>query len=199
MKTKCHLLGFAVLAGWLAWGANAQEPAPVERGWDLIIALKPRASVATALVRIGDVAELRGGNAAQRARAAALDLAELEAWRRELTISQEQVYFRLHLGGLGKSQIRFTGAAATVVSRGDGKKTSGDSKDTAAAAPAEIIQVKNRDAVRLLARIGTVRVSTRGEALQDGQVGQVIRVRNIHSNRIVNGRLLENNIVEVDY
>ena len=48
--------------------------------------------------------------------------------------------------------------------------------------------VKQRDLVRLVARIGPLEIKTKGEALQDGKIGDLIRVKNIDSNAIVLGR-----------
>lgn len=59
--------------------------------------------------------------------------------------------------------------------------------------------VKARDRVRLIAHVGGFRVSAMGEALQDGREGQTIRVRNVDSNKIISGRVLERNVVEVEY
>jgi flagella basal body P-ring formation protein FlgA len=53
--------------------------------------------------------------------------------------------------------------------------------------------------VRLVANIGAVRVTARAEALQDGRAGQAIRVRNVDSNRIVSGRVIDRNLVEIEY
>lgn len=66
-----------------------------------------------------------------------------------------------------------------------------------APAPLEVI-VKQRDLVKLVATIGSVRIVTTGEAMQDGKMGDVIRVRNIESNRVVNGRIDARGVVSVD-
>jgi Chaperone for flagella basal body P-ring formation len=61
------------------------------------------------------------------------------------------------------------------------------------------ILIKGHDLVRLVARIGDIRVMARAEALQEGRAGEVIRVRNIDSDKIVSGRVAEAGVVEVDY
>ena len=53
--------------------------------------------------------------------------------------------------------------------------------------------------MKLVARIGSAFIEAVGKAQQDGRVGQVIRVRNIDSNRIVHGRVDASGIVLVDY
>jgi flagella basal body P-ring formation protein FlgA len=63
----------------------------------------------------------------------------------------------------------------------------------------QVILVKTRDTVRLVARIAGCRVTALGEALQDGRAGQVIRVRNVDSRKIVSGRVVDRNLVEVDF
>ncbi|HWY86100.1 MAG TPA: flagellar basal body P-ring formation chaperone FlgA [Gemmataceae bacterium] len=59
--------------------------------------------------------------------------------------------------------------------------------------------VKSNDSVRIFANIGAARLEALGEALQDGRVGEVIRVRNVESNRVVHGRVQANGMVLVDY
>jgi flagellar basal body P-ring formation protein FlgA len=63
----------------------------------------------------------------------------------------------------------------------------------------EPLLVKNRELVRLVAKVGPLRLTAVGEALQDGRAGEVIRVRNVDSNKIVSGRVLERAVVEVDF
>jgi flagella basal body P-ring formation protein FlgA len=59
--------------------------------------------------------------------------------------------------------------------------------------------IKTRDLVRLVVHIGAVRVSALGEAMQEGRAGQLIRVRNVDSNKTVSGRVVDRGVVEVDY
>ncbi len=59
--------------------------------------------------------------------------------------------------------------------------------------------IKTRDNVKIVARVGSASIEAVGEAQQDGQVGQIIRVRNVESNRIVHGRIEASGIVLVDY
>src|SRR5262249_42342328 len=63
----------------------------------------------------------------------------------------------------------------------------------------ETVLVKARDLVRLVARVGPCQVTVTGEALQDGKAGQIIRVRNVDSSKIISGRVLDSNVVEVSY
>lgn len=67
---------------------------------------------------------------------------------------------------------------------------------TSAAPPASI---KARDTVKLVARMGTWCVTATGEALQDGQSGQLIRIRNLDSKTVVVGRIIGPGLVEVSY
>ncbi len=57
--------------------------------------------------------------------------------------------------------------------------------------------VKRGNMVTLTAFIGTIEVITSGQALQDGYENQLIRVKNISSNRIVLGKVIEENKVQV--
>ena len=69
---------------------------------------------------------------------------------------------------------------------------------TPGAGPANVL-IKAHDNVKIVAVIGDARVEAGGEAMQDGQLGQVIRVRNLESNRIVQGRVEAGGIVAVEY
>lgn len=59
--------------------------------------------------------------------------------------------------------------------------------------------IRQRDAVRLVAKAGNLTITTTGEALQDGRTGQMIRVRNVDSKTVVSGRVVNRNEVHVLY
>lgn len=59
------------------------------------------------------------------------------------------------------------------------------------------IIIKRGSAVTLLARIASMEVTAIGQAMQDGCEGQLIRVQNANSNRIVLGKVLNESTVEV--
>jgi flagella basal body P-ring formation protein FlgA len=56
-----------------------------------------------------------------------------------------------------------------------------------------------RDGVKIMAKVGHLRVTAQGEALQDGKAGQTIRVRNISSKAVITGRVVDKAVVEIDY
>jgi flagella basal body P-ring formation protein FlgA len=57
--------------------------------------------------------------------------------------------------------------------------------------------IKRRDQVRMVARVGSLNVSATGEALQDGRMGETIRLRNVDSNTQVQGRVTGRGEVEI--
>jgi len=59
--------------------------------------------------------------------------------------------------------------------------------------------VKQQGIVKMVARLGTFEVVTNGEALQDGRMGQLIRLRNLDSRSIVVGRVVDRSVVEIEY
>lgn len=61
------------------------------------------------------------------------------------------------------------------------------------------IVVRQRDAVKIVARGANLVITASGEALQDGRAGQSIRVRNIDSKAVVTGRVINANEVQVLY
>jgi flagellar basal body P-ring formation protein FlgA len=68
----------------------------------------------------------------------------------------------------------------------------------AALKPTQKVLVKQRDIVQIIARKGTLRIVVRtGEALQNGNLGQQIRVRNLRSNKTILGKVISNTQVEI--
>ncbi len=61
------------------------------------------------------------------------------------------------------------------------------------------ILVKQRDLVKLIARVGSLRVTALAEAQQDGRAGDRVRVRNVDSRKDVLGRVVGRGLVEVEY
>jgi len=73
------------------------------------------------------------------------------------------------------------------------------SLSTAPAKDLRTVLIKARDSVKIVAVLGTTRIEATGEAMQEGRAGEMIRVRNLESNRIVHGRVEENGSVVVEY
>lgn len=114
-------------------------------------------------------------------------LSEDSLVRKRLELRQGEKYLGWNdaLGRRAKSQL-LPGQTITEV-------------DVDAGEQEQVILVKTRDTVRLVARIAGCRVTALGEALQDGKAGQVIRVRNVDSSKVVSGRVVDRNVVEVDF
>ena len=62
-----------------------------------------------------------------------------------------------------------------------------------------LVLIKRRDQVKMIARVGSVSVSATGEALQDGRLGETIRLRNLESNATIQGRVARPGEVEISY
>jgi flagellar basal body P-ring formation chaperone FlgA len=199
MSRKLLILGILLVNG-MSVRVRAQDLSG--RDGIVLVSLRPAVTMGQGLVRLGDVADFQGGTTTQRGKLAKLDVAEFEGGRPNVLLTKEQVYFRLRIAGWDPGQFRVAGAATAVVHQGNAmaapsaNPAAGPQGNGSANAP---VVLKARDPVRLLARIGSVQVTARGEAMEDGRLGQMVRVRNIDSSRIVSGRLMENNVVEVDY
>lgn len=61
------------------------------------------------------------------------------------------------------------------------------------------IVIKRREQVKMLAKAGGLVVSATGEALEDGRIGESIRLRNTVSNANVQGRVIGQGEVEISY
>jgi hypothetical protein len=87
--------------------ARAAEPVTVE--------LKSTAAVGTALVALGDVATVSGGDDATRARVARIDVAEFKPRENATAVGRKAVEYRLSLAGFDASAVRVTGAERAEV------------------------------------------------------------------------------------
>jgi flagella basal body P-ring formation protein FlgA len=61
------------------------------------------------------------------------------------------------------------------------------------------VLIKSRDPVRIVALVGPAQLVAKGEAQEDGRLGDTIRVRNIETNRTVNARVETKDVVVVEY
>jgi flagella basal body P-ring formation protein FlgA len=57
--------------------------------------------------------------------------------------------------------------------------------------------VKSGNAVMIMARIGDITVTASGKALQEGGEGEIVRVQNLSSNKILTARVVDKATVEV--
>jgi len=71
--------------------------------------------------------------------------------------------------------------------------------DTELLVEADPVLIKSRDYVKLVTHLGPLTITALGEALQEGRRGEVIRVRNVDSNRVVRGKVAAPSLVEVEY
>jgi flagellar basal body P-ring formation protein FlgA len=60
------------------------------------------------------------------------------------------------------------------------------------------LAIKAKQTVKIQLDTGKIRIQAQGEALQDGRIGDIIRVQNIDSKRIVLGRVVAPQSVEVE-
>lgn len=60
------------------------------------------------------------------------------------------------------------------------------------------VLVRVRQPVQMIVRLGAINVVAKGEALQDGKMGQSIRAKNLDSKKEVTGRVVGPNIVKVE-
>ena len=63
----------------------------------------------------------------------------------------------------------------------------------------KLIVIKRRDPVRMTARVGVMTISATGEALQEGRVGEMIRLKNLDSNANVKGKVIGPGEVEIAF
>jgi len=59
------------------------------------------------------------------------------------------------------------------------------------------VLIKRGNLVHIIARIGSMEVTATGQAMQDGSEGQLIRVKNINSTKIISAKVLDGSTVQV--
>ncbi|MBX3444709.1 MAG: flagellar basal body P-ring formation protein FlgA [Planctomyces sp.] len=111
--------GFVRVAAVAVLALLAACVGPSRAAWagSIEIALRNQADVATAIVRIGDVAEVHSDDRAAAERLRQLDLTELREPGDEDTITLAHVRARMLLDGIATSSVRMTGARQTTVRR----------------------------------------------------------------------------------
>src|SRR5260370_41077854 len=107
MWLRCLTLMCGMMVGAEAQGQSARKDA--SQGDVIIVTLRAAASVPDPHVYIEDVAQLEGGNFAQRQLIAKLDLTELPLSDVAAPIPREQIYFRIRLAGMESGFFRIQG------------------------------------------------------------------------------------------
>src|SRR6266581_9050708 len=105
MLAGTALFACVIFSAASARGQPAAGPAgPVE------ILLQPEARADGPVVRIGNLAQLAGGDVNVREALARLDLAEFQGARDRVVLSREEVKFRLLVAGVHARSFRLVGA-----------------------------------------------------------------------------------------
>lgn len=99
---------------------------------------------------------------------------------------------------IGRVAIR-TLAAAQIVREQDLDRANSATSAGGPAGTDRPVQIKRSDRVKLVAKIGDLTISAVGDAMQDGRIGDTIRVQNIESKTIVQGKVISANEVQIDY
>ncbi|HEY4262287.1 MAG TPA: flagellar basal body P-ring formation chaperone FlgA [Schlesneria sp.] len=94
---------------------------------------------------------------------------------------------------IGRTALR-TLAAAQIVREKDLDKAA-----ESLANGDQSVRIKRADRIKILGRIGNLAVTVSGEAMQDGRIGDTIRVQNTESKSIVQGKIISAEEVEIAY
>lgn len=172
-----------VLAQPSGWAQSGNGRSLVE------ITLLAEARVEGPMIRIGHVARIAGGDESVRQAIAAIDLADVHRTREDLRISRDALGYRLLVAGHNPRSFRIVGEIRCIVHVTQAAESATDEG---------AVLVRVRDRVKLLAQIGATHFTAAGEAMQEGRLGDVISVRNVDSNRMVQGRIIGPAMVEVD-
>ncbi len=89
---------------------SALTAVPLWAGEPVVVDLRERATTRNALVTVGDLAQITGGNRVDRGRIAALDVAEIAARDTAIVVNRRTVEYRLRLAGYDPADFRLVGA-----------------------------------------------------------------------------------------
>lgn len=114
------------------------------------------------------------------------------------TLTEDNVQKELRLSVGASNEIGYSEALGKQAHRDFAPGQPIGKGDLEAVKSDELTLVKNHQQVRMVVRLGSLRVTAVGEALQDGQSGQLVRIRNIDSKKIVSGKVIGEGVVEVE-
>jgi flagella basal body P-ring formation protein FlgA len=162
---------------------------------DVEVELRPQAVAHGAQVVLGDVAHVRGDELDAVVRLVRLPLGRAPSPGADARLTRETLvrWARSQLGSLA-SRANWTGADEVTIRRGaqEGHPAAAQVAERRAT-PA----VARGEWVTLLARHGGIELESPAEVLQDGQVGQPVRVRSAGSSGSIVARVVAPGRVEV--
>jgi hypothetical protein len=136
---RTHLCLAILVPAVPAWAA---EP--------VVVHVQEHATARSAIVRVGDVAHIAGGDRATRERIAALDIADLQARDTAVIVTRRSVEYRLLLAGLDAADFRLTGAERVGVAAARRPVTA---EEIVAAVKAEVLRLVPGGAAEMTAEL----------------------------------------------
>lgn len=116
-----------------------------------------------------------------------------EISRAEVLSPQNLRYERMDLGRLGAGYFTDTTKIFGLTAR----RALNPGMIITNSAVVKPVVIKQGATVNILARVGSMEVTSAGQALQDGIEGQLIRVQNINSTKIISAKVIDGTTVQV--
>ena len=110
----CVLLAVAMSIGRVAECEAGPPENAIESSNRVVITLRAPGRIASPILRIADVADLRGGDEAMRQRIAALDLEDAPLAGAQTEVTSRQIEFRLRIAGIDPQLVAIQGSAVRV-------------------------------------------------------------------------------------
>lgn len=163
----------------------ALATAPPSDGGPLTVELAALATAPAGVVRLDRVATITGGTKVDRDRLGHLDVADVTA-KAPAVVTRRQLEFRVSLAGFDDVVVLGEGPVTVTVA-------------LAPPRPADLpVLVKPRQRVTMTTKVGGAEVRAVGEAVDEGRLGQIIRLKNIDSLKVLTGTVVGPNAVEID-
>jgi hypothetical protein len=195
------LAGLALAQPSQAAAKVTAKPLPAPSASDKpVVSVNPTASVSDTYFTLGEIADIKCADKDLAARLAAAPMghAPLPGVPRPLTAGD--ISLKLRQSGIDPSTLTLTGATTLLItSSGDGSGSSPATPSGTPATPQEnTILVHVGDPVNLVYVDGTITITARAYALQNGAQGQTITLRRDGVTRTLQGTVLDSQTVQLE-
>lgn len=185
-----HVIAFVISIA--AAGTPSAPSAPV-------VALRPRATVASTKIRVADVCEVTCDDEELARRISEAEITQAPLPGRHHTVTRGWVKLALRRAGVDVGPIVFRGAAEATVARPPSQTVAAlrETHGTGPSAVAPQPGISRGARVVVVVRAGCVTVTAVGEALAPAAPGEALRVRVVGTRAVVRGALSGDGTVHV--
>lgn len=196
------ILALVVCLAPLAPASAAGKPSSKIAPARPTITVRATACVSDAYFTLGEIADIKGGDASFAARLAAAPMGMSPLAGLSRTLTTGEISLKLRQAGIDPAAVALAGASCVLVTgSGDSSPTaSSGSSAPNSASPAQnkAVIVHSGDAVNLVYIDGRISISARAYALQNGAAGDTIMLRRDDATHTFQGTVLDSQTVQLE-